>query len=159
MNDVIKETFGDDILKKISEGDFLYGDFKDSQPLELDIEDPMLYQNLDNYSSVRQKCEELLTNYNEENPEMNLVLFNDAIDHLVRLIRVIRFPRGNSMLVGYGGSGKQSLTRLATFICSYKLFTVSIKKNYNESAFRKDILEFFMTKLVSEQTVFMFTDT
>ena len=158
MNSVVKETFGDEIMKKINEGDYLYGDFKESQPLELDYEDPMVYQNIGSFSKVKTKCEELLEQYNTENAEMPLVLFNYAVDHLVRLIRVIRFPRGNSMLVGFGGSGKNSLTNLATFICSYDLFSIQIKKNYGEASFRKDILEFYINKLISTKTVFMFTD-
>jgi dynein heavy chain len=159
INGALKETFGEDIAKKVREGDFLYGDFKDSQPLEQDYDDPKLYQNLESYSKVTVKCEEMLEQYNTEKAEMPLVLFNYAVDHLVRLIRVLRFKGGNSMLVGFGGSGKQSLTYLATFICSYDLFSVLIKKNYGEASFRKDILEFYLNKLISTKTVFMFTDS
>jgi dynein heavy chain len=159
MNAVLKEAFGDEIMKKMGEGDFLYGDFKESQPLEPDFEDPMIYQNMESFAKVRVKCEEMLEQYNSEKPEMPLTLFNYAVDHLVRLIRIIRFPRGNAMLVGFGGSGKQSLTNLATFVCSYDLFMIQIKKNYGEMAFRKDILEFYVNKLINTKTVFMFTDT
>lgn len=158
INPITKEVFGDDMMKKLNEGDFLYGDFKDSQPTEPDYEDPMVYQNLDSYAKLRKKCEELLLAYNEEHAEMNLVLFNDALDHLVRLIRVIRFNRGHAMLVGFGGSGKQSITQLASFICSYDLFTVSVKKNYNEAAFKKDLGDLYI-KLALEPIVFMFTDS
>ena len=48
----------------------------------------------------------LLEDYNDENKPMNLVLFDDALEHLIKIHRMIRFPKGCGLLVGYGGSGK-----------------------------------------------------
>lgn len=56
----------------------------------------------------------MLDDYNQINTaQMNLVLFMDALKHVLRISRVIRQPLGNALLLGMGGSGRQSLTRLA----------------------------------------------
>jgi len=47
---------------------------------------------------------------------MNLVFFTDAVKHITRLCRVLSQSRGNCMLVGISGSGRQSITKLTTFI-------------------------------------------
>ena len=58
--------------------------------------------------------EEYLDDYNQINTaQMRLVLFSDAVRHVARISRVIRQPLGNALLLGVGGSGRQSLTRLA----------------------------------------------
>ena len=64
---------------------------------------------------LQKTCEEMLDDYNQINTaQMNLVLFMDALKHVTRISRVIRQPLGNALLLGMGGSGRQSLTRLAS---------------------------------------------
>lgn len=52
---------------------------------------------------------------------LKLVLFQDACEHISRIVRVLRQPRGNCLLLGVGGSGRQSLAKISAFIANQSL--------------------------------------
>jgi dynein heavy chain len=106
--------------------------------------------------------EKILKEYNETpgTVPMDLVLFRDAILHATRIVRVIRQPRGNMLLIGIGGSGRQSLAKLSSFICNYAVFKIEIAKNYRRNEFREDLKRLYKQAGVSNrETTFIFVDT
>ena len=92
--------------------------------------------------------------------QMNLVFFADAMEHLVRLCRILRQPRGNAMLVGVGGSGKQSMTRFACFMAEYKCFSIELTRSYGMTEFREDLKNpYKMAGIDGDNCCFLFTDS
>lgn len=73
------------------------------------------------------------------NDRLDLVFFDDALEHILRIARIFRQPRGNAMLIGVGGSGKQSLAKLASFLMKCDVFQIELVKTYNTDSFRADL--------------------
>ncbi|RLN89500.1 hypothetical protein BBJ28_00002039 [Nothophytophthora sp. Chile5] len=104
-----------------------------------------------NYVPVPEKAqltaclERKLAEYNESHPVMSLVLFDQALEHVTRIVRILANPRGNALLIGVGGSGKQSLSRLAAFICGYSLTSLSTSASptYGLAELKEDLKEIY----------------
>jgi dynein heavy chain len=117
---------------------------------------------LEDFAKLKLKMEEDLEDYNVEPGfmPMNLVLFRDAIGHLMRIQRILKFPRGNAMLIGVGGSGRQSQTRLAAYTAEMTVFMIEITKTYRKVEFHDDLKKLYdMAGVQNKKTVFLFNDT
>ncbi|XP_030042289.1 dynein axonemal heavy chain 2 [Microcaecilia unicolor] len=131
----------------------IFGDF---------MREPRIYEDLTDFQVLKTFMEEQLSEYNSTpgTVPMQLVLFRDAIEHITRIIRVIGQLRGNMLLIGIGGSGRQSLARLASCICDYRVFQIEVTKYYRKQEFREDIKKLYRQAGVDDKpTVFLFNDT
>jgi dynein heavy chain len=80
--------------------------------------DEKLYEEVTEPSRLIKALEDKMVDYNYTFTQapMNIIFFEDAVDHICRIARVLKQPRGNAMLIGVSGCGKQSLTKLAAFL-------------------------------------------
>ncbi|XP_068180103.1 dynein axonemal heavy chain 11 [Antennarius striatus] len=109
------------------------------------------YSPVTEWSVLRSVLTDALESYNELNATMNLVLFEDAMQHVCRICRILMSPRAHGLLVGVGGSGKQSLTRLAAYISSVEVFQITLSKGYSIQDLKMDLADLFIRTGVKNQ--------
>ncbi|KAM4720749.1 dynein axonemal heavy chain 12 [Rhinophrynus dorsalis] len=170
VKDVVKDHFRDNFetvfehlkheSQPLSEEDIrslLFGDY-----LNPDLEgDERLYAEVPSVQQFSEIVERCLEEYNQTHKSrMNLVIFRYVLEHLSRICRILKQPGGNALLVGVGGSGRQSLTRLATAMAKMTIFQPEISKSYGMNEWREDLKSLLRNAgMKGQKTVFLITDT
>uniref|UniRef100_A0A3Q1LZ19 Dynein axonemal heavy chain 12 n=1 Tax=Bos taurus TaxID=9913 RepID=A0A3Q1LZ19_BOVIN len=118
-------------LRNLMFGDYLNPDLEGDDRVYIEI------PNIHHFSDVVDQC---LDEYNQTHKtRMNLVIFRYVLEHLSRICRILKQSGGNALLVGLGGSGRQSLTRLATSMAKMQIFQPEISKSYGMNEWREDL--------------------
>ncbi|KAL0237672.1 hypothetical protein PCE1_001066 [Barthelona sp. PCE] len=154
--EIVRTDLNNDIKRLVPE-------YEPEKPLRLffgGITDDLAYREVTDVKQLQKRIENRLVDYNEEEShKMNLVMFTNAIEHILRIYRIITSPEGNALLLGVGGSGRQSLTRLSVFIAKYELFTITVTKGFGMTEWRENIMQLLKSCGLDEKnTVFLLTD-
>ena len=163
------QTFDDIIMQLLRDKEM----FGEEVPMELVLAEPNIWapfgidkdgnegvvKDMRTFDALFKFLKTKLEEYNEVNVSMDLVLFEAAIKHICRICRVLNNPRGNALLVGVGGSGKQSLSRLASFICGYDKFQITVTASYGLASFKEDLQHlYYKCGQKNMQYAFLITD-
>lgn len=112
-------------------GPLIFGTFLPPPPATKQVKKPTSqYQEMTDMNQLVSIVTDQLADYNATSPApMALVLFQNAVEHIARILRVIQQPFGNALLMGVGGSGRKSLTTLAVHLApGFGLFQIEITK-------------------------------
>ncbi|RZF36882.1 hypothetical protein LSTR_LSTR004570 [Laodelphax striatellus] len=102
--------------------------------------DPKIYDEVTDLSVLTERMQYYLNEYNQlSRSPMSLVMFKFCIEHVSRVSRVLQQDNGHALLVGIGGSGRHSVTKLAASMSDMALFQIEIAKNYGISEWRDDL--------------------
>jgi dynein heavy chain len=147
---LLEKTF-DEIL--VSETPFIKPNFKEDAMSSnniftsfisvWEVMDDKFYLPIKSKDQLNKCLHEKLAEYNESNSQMNLVLFAEAVLHICKIARIIERPAGNALLIGVGGSGKQSLTKLAAFLHSHELDIIKVTSSFSVADFKLGLIQMF----------------
>lgn len=134
----------------------MFGSYLDTESLE----DERKYEEMPSKEAVLNVALTMLAEYNSmHKSKMTIVLFDYALEHLSKICRLLCMPSGNALLVGVGGSGRQSLTRLAATILGQQVYQPEITKSYSVKDWHDDIkLVLRESGGLNKDTTFLFTE-
>ncbi|KAI9346257.1 dynein heavy chain and region D6 of dynein motor-domain-containing protein [Obelidium mucronatum] len=158
LSELVEKNFSVSLPSEtMGEKPIMFGDFaKKGVPA-----DERQYVEFQDMNILNTLLEEYLEEYNVTmNKELRLIFFLDAKQHITRISRIIRQPRGNALLVGVGGCGKQSYTRLACHISDFHCFQVELTRTYGEVEWHEDLKKLYIAAGVEgKNSVFLLSDT
>ncbi|XP_031787006.1 dynein heavy chain 1, axonemal isoform X2 [Nasonia vitripennis] len=119
------------------------------------------YERVPSAETLEKSLLDFLEDYNgSSTTPLSLVLFEDAMAHVCRITRILRQSPGNVLLLGMGGSGRQSLTKLSAHIADYGCFQIELSQAYSTRDWREDVKQLLLkTGLQHALRVFLFSDT
>eukprot|EP00051_Salpingoeca_urceolata_P022682 m.374607 g.374607 ORF g.374607 m.374607 type:complete len:4614 (-) comp20005_c1_seq14:242-14083(-) len=114
-------------LKQALQRPILYSNWlsKDYVPVEL--------EDLREYVKARLKV------FYEEELDVPLVLFDEVLDHVLRIDRIFRQNQGHMLLIGISGAGKTTLSRFVAWMNGLVVFQVKVHNQYTHKDFDEDL--------------------
>ncbi|CAG10419.1 unnamed protein product, partial [Tetraodon nigroviridis] len=107
---------------------------------------PILYSNWLSKDYIPVEQEELrdyvkarLKVFYEEELDVPLVLFNEVLDHVLRIDRIFRQPQGHLLLIGVSGAGKTTLSRFVAWMNGLSVYQIKVHRKYTGEDFDEDL--------------------
>jgi dynein heavy chain 1 len=75
----------------------------------------------------------------EEELDVPLVIFDEVLEHILRIDRVLRQPMGHLLLAGDAGAGKTVLSKFVAWMNGLNIFQIKAHSRYGMDSFYEDL--------------------
>lgn len=127
INEVIRANFQGINLDSALQRPILYSNWLKKDYVAIDRED------------LREFTKARLKEFCEEELDVELVLFNEVLDHVLRIDRVFRQPQGHLLLIGVSGAGKTTLSKFVAWMNGLSIFQIKVHNRYSALNFDEDL--------------------
>lgn len=77
--------------------------------------------------------------YEREERDLNILLYQEMLENIVHIDRILSSIRGHALLVGKCGVGRRQATTIASYLLGYEFHTLNISKTYSYKQFLIDL--------------------
>lgn len=98
--------------------------------------------------------------FSQEETNLEIILYDELLDHLLRIDRIFKNVQGHMILIGPNGSGKTTLAKFVSWMNGISIFQLNVKRDYTLTEFEnclKDLLKRAAVK--GEKTCFIIDES
>ncbi|EMP37963.1 Cytoplasmic dynein 2 heavy chain 1 [Chelonia mydas] len=100
-----------------------------------------------------------IIHYGRDNKEIEILLFQEVLDYVSRIDRVLSFPGGSLLLAGRSGVGRRTVTSLVSHMHGSILITPKISRGYELKQFKNDLKQVMqLAGIEAQQVVLLLED-
>jgi dynein heavy chain len=165
LSKMLEDRFGKTRADRVQKQPAFFVDFLRQAEADPDtgevFEAERIYEPIPDFEALKDCVQDKMEAFNRAHGgySANLILFNDALRHFMRISRVLRTPRGSALLVGVAGSGKRSLARLAAFTAGGAWVQPVMTKTYEVADLLNDLRPLYRAAGVSaKRSVLIISD-
>lgn len=97
--------------------------------------------------------------FSEEELDLELILFDDMLDHILRIDRVLRQHQGHMILIGPCASGKTTLTKFVAWMNGIKIVQLRVHKGFTVENFQRKLKEVLISCLHGDKICFIIDES
>ncbi len=83
-----------------------------------------------------------------EQSELDIYIFQEVLDHIAHVDRVLTYPGGSLLLAGRSGVGRRTAVRLVAHMHHMEIITPHISRNYTIKNFKNDLKNVRLTCII-----------